>query len=113
MLGMQPCIAKIEPAVQTGSSMCPLSRRASRSPGAYPWFKAKTFCKRPRSFSAAASEYLELKLANRHGLVTGATGTGTGTGKTVSLQVLAEGFADAGVPVFGVPPRRPEAIAWF
>jgi uncharacterized protein len=41
-------------------------------------------------------EYLELKLANRHGLITGATGTG----KTVSLQVLAEGFADAGVPVF-------------
>ena len=41
-------------------------------------------------------EYLELKLANRHGLVTGATGTG----KTVSLQVMAEGFADAGVPVF-------------
>ncbi len=42
------------------------------------------------------SEYLELKLANRHGLVTGATGTG----KTVTLQVLAEGFLDAGVPVF-------------
>ena len=41
-------------------------------------------------------EYLELKLANRHGLITGATGTG----KTVSLQVLAEGFSDAGVPVF-------------
>ena len=41
-------------------------------------------------------EYLELKLANRHGLVTGATGTG----KTVTLQVLAEGFSDAGVPVF-------------
>jgi uncharacterized protein len=41
-------------------------------------------------------EYLELKLANRHGLVTGATGTG----KTVTLQVLAEGFLDAGVPVF-------------
>jgi uncharacterized protein len=41
-------------------------------------------------------EYLELKLANRHGLITGATGTG----KTVSLQVLAEGFADAGVSVF-------------
>jgi DNA double-strand break repair helicase HerA and related ATPase len=41
-------------------------------------------------------EYLELKLANRHGLVTGATGTG----KTVSLQVMAEGFSDAGVPVF-------------
>ncbi len=41
-------------------------------------------------------EYLDLKLANRHGLITGATGTG----KTVSLQVLAEGFAKAGVPVF-------------
>ena len=41
-------------------------------------------------------EYLELRLANRHGLVTGATGTG----KTVSLQVLAEGFSNAGVSVF-------------
>src|SRR5919112_20323 len=41
-------------------------------------------------------EYLDLRLANRHGLVTGATGTG----KTVSLQVLAEGFSNAGVPVF-------------
>jgi uncharacterized protein len=41
-------------------------------------------------------EYLTLKLANRHGLVTGATGTG----KTVTLQVLTEGFARAGVPVF-------------
>ena len=41
-------------------------------------------------------EYLTLRLANRHGLVTGATGTG----KTVSLQVLAEGFSNAGVPVF-------------
>src|SRR5512144_367983 len=42
------------------------------------------------------SEYLALKFGNRHGLATGATGTG----KTVSLQVLAEGFARAGVPVF-------------
>jgi DNA helicase HerA-like ATPase len=41
-------------------------------------------------------EQLLLKYANRHGLVTGATGTG----KTVSLQILAEGFSDAGVPVF-------------
>ena len=40
--------------------------------------------------------WLALALANRHGLVTGATGTG----KTVSLQVMAEGFARAGVPVF-------------
>ena len=43
-----------------------------------------------------APAWLTLALANRHGLVTGATGTG----KTVSLQVMAEGFARAGVPVF-------------
>ena len=41
-------------------------------------------------------EDLFLAMANRHGLVTGATGTG----KTVTLQILAEGFCDAGVPVF-------------
>jgi len=41
-------------------------------------------------------EGLHLKLANRHGLVTGATGTG----KTVTLQILAEGFSNQGVPVF-------------
>jgi DNA helicase HerA-like ATPase len=39
---------------------------------------------------------LLLKYANRHGLIAGATGTG----KTVSLQVLAEGFSSQGVPVF-------------
>jgi hypothetical protein len=37
-----------------------------------------------------------LAMSNRHGLVAGATGTG----KTVTLQVLAEGFSRAGVPVF-------------
>ncbi|ATU92390.1 helicase HerA-like C-terminal domain-containing protein [Phyllobacterium zundukense] len=42
------------------------------------------------------AESLLLKFGNRHGLITGATGTG----KTVSLQVLAEGFSEAGVPVF-------------
>ncbi len=44
------------------------------------------------------SEHQELllKYANRHGLVSGATGTG----KTVTLQILAEGFSSAGVPVF-------------
>ena len=35
-------------------------------------------------------------LANRHGLITGATGTG----KTVTLQSLAESFSRIGVPVF-------------
>lgn len=39
---------------------------------------------------------LNLRMGNRHGLIAGATGTG----KTVTLQVLAEGFAKAGVPVF-------------
>ncbi len=39
---------------------------------------------------------LVLKRANRHGLIAGATGTG----KTVTLQVLAEGFSREGVPVF-------------
>ncbi len=41
-------------------------------------------------------ENLLLNRANRHGLVAGATGTG----KTVTLQVLAQGLSDAGVPVF-------------
>jgi DNA helicase HerA-like ATPase len=41
-------------------------------------------------------EVLYLPMANRHGLITGATGTG----KTVSLQILAEGFSSRGVPVF-------------
>jgi DNA helicase HerA-like ATPase len=45
---------------------------------------------------SAKPEYILLPFGNRHGLVTGATGTG----KTVSLQVMAEGFSAAGVPVF-------------
>ena len=43
-----------------------------------------------------APQNLLLKYGNRHGLIAGATGTG----KTVTLQVLAEGFSAAGVPVF-------------
>ncbi|HBD11783.1 MAG TPA: ATP-binding protein [Porticoccaceae bacterium] len=39
---------------------------------------------------------LNLAMANRHGLIAGATGTG----KTVSLQILAEGFSRNGIPVF-------------
>ncbi len=41
-------------------------------------------------------EALALKYANRHGLISGATGTG----KTVTLQIIAEGLSEAGVPVF-------------
>ncbi len=41
-------------------------------------------------------QHLLLPLANRHGLITGSTGTG----KTVTMQILCEGFSKAGVPVF-------------
>lgn len=40
--------------------------------------------------------FMDASMANRHGMVAGATGTG----KTVTLQVLAENFSKAGVPVF-------------
>ena len=40
--------------------------------------------------------YLEPAMANRHGLIAGATGTG----KTVTLKVIAESFSDLGIPVF-------------
>ncbi len=43
-----------------------------------------------------ARQVINFKRANRHGLIAGATGTG----KTITLQVMAEGFARAGVPVF-------------
>ncbi|WP_226573565.1 helicase HerA-like domain-containing protein [Acuticoccus sediminis] len=46
--------------------------------------------------TAETPQYLRLDMANRHGLITGATGTG----KTVTLQILAEGFSRAGVPCF-------------
>lgn len=44
----------------------------------------------------AEAQELLLKYANRHGLIAGATGTG----KTVTVQVMAQAFSDAGVPVF-------------
>ena len=46
--------------------------------------------------NAQAQCHLLPSLANRHGLITGATGTG----KTVTLQTLAESFSRIGVPVF-------------
>jgi len=45
--------------------------------------------------AAGLQTSLELRMANRHGLIAGATGTG----KTVTLQVMAENFSRAGVPV--------------
>jgi len=45
--------------------------------------------------TAPTGQYLSLALANQHGLIAGATGTG----KTVTLQILAEGFSRADVPV--------------
>ncbi len=44
--------------------------------------------------AAGEGVYLNPKMANRHGLIAGATGTG----KTVTLKVMAESFSDAGVP---------------
>ena len=40
--------------------------------------------------------YLLPSMANRHGLITGASGSG----KTITLKVLAESFSEAGIPVF-------------
>lgn len=40
--------------------------------------------------------YIYPSMANRHGMIAGATGTG----KTITLKVLAESFSDCGVPVF-------------
>ena len=50
----------------------------------------------PIARNAAGEIALLPALANRHGLITGATGTG----KTVTLQVMAERFSGIGVPVF-------------
>ncbi len=46
--------------------------------------------------NAQGGIYMTPKMANRHGLIAGATGTG----KTVTLKVLAESFSEMGVPVF-------------
>lgn len=46
--------------------------------------------------NGSTTVYLDASMANRHGMVAGATGTG----KTVTLQILAENFSKIGVPVF-------------
>ena len=51
--------------------------------------------------------YLLPAMANRHGLIAGATGTG----KTVTLKVIAESFSDMGVPVFLADIQVAEAMA--
>ena len=48
------------------------------------------------AFANGKKLFLLPRMANRHGLITGATGTG----KTVTMKVLAESFSDMGVPVF-------------
>ena len=54
------------------------------------------FLGQPSESGSARGETLLFHRANRHGVVAGATGTG----KTVTLQIMAQGFSDAGVPVF-------------
>ena len=63
----------------------------SRAPGTIPLGLTDAGDGKPGRYAALA-----LAMGNRHGLITGATGTG----KTVTLQTLAEGFSRAGVPVF-------------
>ena len=58
--------------------------------------KGKAGGKKGAKTAVGDRQYLDLRFANRHGLIAGATGTG----KTVTLRVLAEGFSAAGVPVF-------------
>jgi uncharacterized protein len=53
----------------------------------------------PLGGSEGGQVVLDAGMANRHGLITGATGTG----KIVTLQVLAEAFSRLGVPVFAAP----------
>jgi DNA helicase HerA-like ATPase len=76
-------------------------RKAQSDKGASPGSATPAAGGKPPSDSvyigqSVKPEFILLRLANRHGLVTGATGTG----KTVTLQGLAEGFSDQGVPVF-------------
>ena len=49
-----------------------------------------------KSSGEGSPVYIYPSMANRHGLIAGATGTG----KTVTLKVMAESFSDMGVPVF-------------
>src|SRR5690606_27070192 len=74
------------------------SRVARRPHGACPMSDASPglFLGQSADNGAGKPEYLLFRRANRHGVVAGATGTG----KTVTLQIMAQGFSNAGVPVF-------------
>src|SRR3972149_2598116 len=92
---MQPCFADAWPAWNQG-------RRPGR-PNCTPleehtMVKSEALMQEGKIFlgRSVEPEYLELKLANRHGLVAAAAGTA----RTVTLQVLAEAVSGAGVPVF-------------
>jgi len=70
-----------------------MSEMKSENPSAVP---GKILVGAAQGSGARAYRYLSLALGNRHGLIAGATGGG----KTVSLQLLAEGFSNAGTAVF-------------
>ena len=88
--------SRAEPAKGQSAKSQPV--KSQPSPAGQPGPSGKSVLQDGKVFlgKSVKPEYLDLSLANRHGLVTGATGTG----KTVTLQVLAEGFSNAGVPVF-------------
>src|SRR4029077_12840970 len=88
--------SRAEPAKGQSAKSQPV--KSQPSPAGQPGPSGKSVLQDGKVFlgKSVKPEYLDLSLANRHGLVTGATGTG----KTVTLQVLAEGLSRAGVPVF-------------
>lgn len=61
-------------------------------------YKGRQVAEQQTIFIGQAEQAIGLlpKMANRHGLIAGATGTG----KTMTMQGLAEGFSELGVPVF-------------
>ena len=88
--------SRAEPAKGQSAKSQPV--KSQPSPAGQPGPSGKSVLQDGKVFlgKSVKPEYLDLSLANRHGLVTGATGTG----KTVTLQVVAEGLSKAGVPVF-------------
>jgi hypothetical protein len=87
----KPARAKKPRAKKDGAGKAAIAESSAPVPGAGEAPEASVYIGQ-----SVKPEYIWLRLANRHGLITGATGTG----KTVTLQGLAEGFSDAGVPVF-------------